>query len=190
EAEVALKKIGETKKFAMKIISQDILHKSDVGGVMLNITAKDVKEKFTEMMAIVGKNKPEARLDGVLLMEMAPNNGIEVILGVNKAPGLGTMIMVGLGGIYVEVFKDVNFGFVPLTHTDALRMIDGLRSAKLFEGVRGQQPADKEMLIESIGRLAQLVTDFPEITELDINPLLVLPQGDGVKALDARLVIE
>jgi len=190
EAQTAIEKMGASKKYAMKIVSQDILHKSDVGGVMLNITAGTVKDKFAEMMAVVSKNKPEARLDGVLLMEMAPNNGIEVILGVNKAPGLGTMIMVGLGGIYVEVFKDVNFGFAPLTHADALRMIDGLRSAKLFEGVRGQKPADKEMLIESIGRLAQLVTDFPEIVELDINPLLVLPQGDGVKALDARLVIE
>ena len=142
------------------------------------------------MMKVVGKNKPEARLDGVLLMEMAPNNGIEVILGVNKAPGLGTMVMVGLGGIYVEVLKDVNFGFAPLTEADALRMVETLRSAKLFEGVRGQKPADKAMLIESIGRLAQLVTDFPEIIELDINPLLVLPQGEGVKALDARVVIE
>lgn len=190
EADQAIKKMGENKKYAMKIMSQDILHKSDVGGVMLNITLEDVKAKFTEMMKTVAKNKPQAKLDGVLLMEMAPTNGLEIILGVNKAPGLGTMVMVGLGGIYVEVLKDVNFGFVPLTYNDALRMIDGLRSAKLFEGVRGQAPADKEMLVESIGRLAQLVTDFPEIVELDINPLLVLPQGEGVKVLDARVVIE
>lgn len=190
EAYLAIKKMGENKKYAMKIMSQDILHKSDVGGVMLNITLEDVKVKFTEMMKIVAQNKPQAKLDGVLLMEMAPANGLEIILGVNKAPGLGTMVMVGLGGIYVEVLKDVNFGFVPLTHNDALRMIAGLRSAKLFDGVRGQAPADKEMLVESIGRLAQLVTDFPEIVELDINPLLVLPQGEGVKVLDARVVIE
>lgn len=190
EAYDAIKKMGEAKKYAMKIVSQDILHKSDVGGVMLNVTLATVKEKFAEMMKVVGQNKPEARLDGVLLMEMAPNNGIEVILGVNKAPGLGTMVMVGLGGIYVEVLKDVNFSFAPLTEADALRMVETLRSAKLFEGVRGQKPADKAMLIESIGRLAQLVTDFPEIIELDINPLLVLPQDEGVKALDARVVIE
>ena len=107
-----------------------------------------------------------------------------------SSPGLGTMIMVGLGGIYVEVLKDVNFGFAPLTHADAERMINDLRSSKLFDGVRGQKPADKEKLIESIGRLAQLVIDFPEIVELDINPLLVLPEGEGVKSLDARVVIE
>ena len=191
EALSVVKKLGgETGKFAMKIVSQDILHKSDVGGVMLNVTAKDVKEKFAEMIKTVAKNKPDARLDGVLLMEMAPDYGTEVILGVNKAPGLGTMIMVGLGGIYVEVLKDVNFGFAPLTHADAERMINDLRSSKLFDGVRGQKPADKEKLIESIGRLAQLVIDFPEIVELDINPLLVLPEGEGVKSLDARVVIE
>lgn len=190
EALKEIKKIGGEKgKFAMKIVSQDILHKSDVGGVMLNVTAADVEDRFSEMMKTVGKNKPGAKLDGVLLMEMAPDYGTEVILGVNKAPGLGTMIMVGLGGIYVEVLKDVSFGFTPLTHRDAERMIDSLRSAKIFDGVRGQKPADREKLIESIGRLAQLVTDFPEIIELDINPLLVLPEGEGVRSLDARIVV-
>lgn len=190
EAYEAIKKIGKDGKYAMKIVSQDILHKSDVGGVMLNVTLEDIKDKFSEMMKVVGENKPKARLDGVLLMEMAPDNGTEVILGVNKAPGLGTMVMVGLGGIYVEVLKDVSFAFAPLTHQDAMSMIENLRSAKIFDGVRGQKPADKEKMIESIGRLAQLVTDFPEITELDINPLLVLPEGEGVKSLDARVVIE
>jgi len=121
-------------------------------------------------------------------MEMAPQGGIEVILGVSKAPGLGTMIMFGLGGIYVEVLKDVNFAYAPLTRDDAIRMINGLKSSKLFDGVRGQQPVNKESLIEAIGRLSQLVTDFPEIIELDINPLLALPSG--AKVLDARVVIE
>ena len=186
-ADEAYKTMQEFKcKVAMKIVSEDILHKSDVGGVMLNVTVDDIKEKYQEMMKTVVKNKPEAKLDGVLLMEMAPK-GTEVILGVNKN-ALGTMIMFGLGGIYVEVLKDVKFAFAPLTRTDALKMIEGLRSSKLFEGVRGEAPVDKETLIESITRLAQLVTDFPEITELDINPLLA--SEDGAKVLDARVVIE
>ena len=173
-------------KVAMKIVSQDILHKSDVGGVMLNVTKEDIKAKYEEMMTTVAKNKPEAKLDGVLLMEMAPK-GTEVILGVNKN-SLGTMIMFGLGGIYVEVLKDVNFAFAPLTRGDALRMIETLRTSEIFEGVRGEAPVDKETLVESIGRLAQLVTDFPEITELDINPLLA--SSEGAKVLDVRVVIE
>lgn len=177
-------------KLAMKIVSEDILHKSDVGGVMLNVTADSVVEKYQQMMDTVSQNKPEADLEGVLLMEMAPENGTEVILGVNKAPGLGTMIMFGLGGIYVEVLKDVNFAYVPLTRQDAERMIETLKTAEIFEGVRGEAPRDKEALIECIGRLAQLVHDFPEITELDINPLQALPEGQGARVLDVRVVIE
>ncbi len=177
-------------KMAMKIVSPDILHKSDVGGVMLNVTASDVEAKFEEMMVTVAKNKPEANLEGVLLMEMAPDYGMETILGVNKAAGLGTMIMFGIGGIYVEVLKDVQFGFAPLTKADAERMINSLRMSEVFHGVRGQKAYDVDMLVESIGRLSQLVTDFPEIIELDINPLLALPQGEGARVLDARVVIE
>ncbi len=142
------------------------------------------------MMKTVSKNKPDADLEGVLLMEMAPQNGTEVILGVNKAPGLGTMVMFGLGGIYVEVLKDVNFAYAPVTRSDALHMIETLQTSEIFEGVRGEPARDKEMLIECIGRLAQLVTDFPEIKELDINPLLALPEGEGAKVLDVRVVIE
>jgi acetyltransferase len=188
EAVEIAKKIGG--KLAMKIVSKDILHKSDVGGVMLNVTVDDVKQKYEEMMKTVAANKPEAKLDGVLLMEMAPQNGTEVILGVNKAPGLGTMVMFGLGGIYVEVLKDVNFAYAPVTRSDALDMIETLQTAEIFEGVRGEPARDKEMLIECIGRLAQLVTDFPEIKELDINPLLSLPEGEGARVLDVRVVIE
>ncbi len=177
-------------KYAMKIVSPDILHKSDVGGVMLNVTAETVAAKFAEMMKTVANRKPDAKLEGVLLMEMAPSNGTELILGVNQVPGLGTMIMFGLGGIYVEVFKDVAFAFAPLTETDARRLISSLHSSALFAGVRGQEPVDVEAMVESICRLSQLVTDFPEIVELDINPLLGLAVGQGAKVLDARVVIE
>ncbi len=177
-------------KLAMKIVSPDILHKSDVGGVMLGIEPKDVSTKYAEMMATVAANKPEAKLEGVLLMEMAPSDGLEVVLGVNKAPGLGSMIMVGLGGIYVEIIKDVNFAFAPVSHQEASEMINSLKTVALFDGARGELPRDKEKIIECIGRLSQLIIDFPEIKELDINPLLALSQGKGAKVLDARVVIE
>lgn len=188
EALQVAKKIGT--RMAMKIVSPDILHKSDVGGVMLNVTIQDVEAKFEEMMATVSKNKPKAKLEGVLLMEMAPDYGTETILGVNKAAGLGTMVMFGIGGIYVEVLKDVQFAYAPITKADAERMVNSLRMSEVFHGVRGQKAFDVDKIVENIGRLAQLVTDFPQIVELDINPLLVLPKGEGAKVLDARVVIE
>ncbi len=183
----ALKVMQEFKcEVAMKIVSPDILHKSDVGGVSLNVTVDTVVDEYEAMMKRVSQNKPNAKLEGVLLLQMA-KKGTELILGINKN-SLGTMLMFGLGGIYVEVFKDVNFAFAPLTREDALNMINGLRSSKLLDGVRGEKPVDKEILVETIGRLAQLVNDFPEIVELDINPLLA--NADGVKVLDTRVVIE
>ncbi len=171
---------------AMKIVSPDILHKSDVGGVMLNVTAADVESKFTEMMTVVAKNMPQAKLEGVLLMEMAPQ-GHETILGINKN-SLGSMLMFGLGGIYVEVFKDVTFAFPPLTLLEIKKMVNGLKSSSIFAGTRGQQAIDQESLISAIARLAQLSSDFPEIKELDINPLLL--SASGAKVLDARIVID
>lgn len=188
EAKEVCERLGASTRFAMKIVSPEILHKSDVGGVMLNVTAADVEQKYSEMMTTVASKKPEANLQGVLLVEMAPAGGLEMILGVNKAPGLGTMIMVGLGGIYVEILKDVNFAFAPLTRSDAVRMLTNLKSSKLLDGARGQLPVDKEKLIECVGRLSQLVVDFPEIVELDINPLLAL--SDKALVLDGRVVIE
>lgn len=180
----------EGQKYALKIISKDILHKSDVGGVMLNITLDEIEEKSQELMARVGAKAPDAALEGVLVMEMAPQNGIELILGVSQAPGLGTMILIGLGGVYVEILKDVQMRYLPLTKHDAQSMMHSLKSSKLFAGVRGSNPADLQSLEEAILRLAKLVTDFPEIVELDINPLLVLEEGNGVKVLDARIVIK
>lgn len=189
EAVAVCQKIGaEGAKFAMKIVSPDILHKSDVGGVLLNLSVQDVGQKYHELLAVVAAKKPEARLEGVLLVEMAPRGGLEMILGVSKAPGLGTLIMIGLGGIYVEILKDVAFAFAPLTRGDALRMLHSLKSAKLLDGARGQPPVDKEKLVECLGRLSQLVLDFPEIIELDINPMLALP--DTARVLDGRIVIE
>ncbi|PIU36282.1 acyl-CoA synthetase, partial [Candidatus Shapirobacteria bacterium CG07_land_8_20_14_0_80_39_18] len=131
-----------------------------------------------------------AKLEGVLLEEMAPKNGIETILGAKKNSNLGTTIMFGMGGVYVEVLKDVSFGIVPITPQDAKRMVESLKASKIFAGFRGMPCYDVNAVINCLGRLSQLLTDFPEIKELDINPLLVLPKGEGVRVLDARIIIE
>ncbi len=175
---------------AMKIISPDITHKSDVGGIALHVTAEDIEAKYDVMMETVAKNAPSAKLEGVLLVEMAPSGGIELILGVNRQKGFGTAIMVGLGGIYVEAFKDVAFGISPISHDDAESMVKRLHVNTILKGVRGKPPMDIPKLVELIERLSQLVVDHPEIVELDINPLLLLPEGQGGKVLDVRIAVE
>jgi acetyl coenzyme A synthetase (ADP forming)-like protein len=177
------------KEVVIKIVSPDILHKSDVGGVVVGITANEIEEKFEEMLSKVKKNVPEAQIDGVLVMELAPKTGEQLILGSTMDPALGTMIMVGLGGIYVEILKDVSFGLIPLSKIDAKRMLNDLKTSQILDGARGQAELDKTALIETMGRLSKLLTDFPEIKELDINPLLVLPKGQGVYVLDSRIVL-
>lgn len=174
---------------ALKIVSEDILHKSDAGGVMLAIDPSEAGEKFTELMTRVAHNKPEAKLEGVLLEDMVSENKIELILGSVKDPSLGSTIMVGLGGIYVEVFKDVVFGLNPLTKSDAKLMLNSLKAKKILDGIRGAKPSDQDKVVECLLRLAQLLKDFPEIKELDINPLAVFEVGQGVKALDGRIII-
>jgi acetyltransferase len=188
EAEAIAKEIG--KKMVLKIVSPDILHKSDAGGIMLHITPEEAGDKFDEMMARVAVNKPEAKLEGVLLVEMITDAGTEMILGSVQDPSLGDAIMLGLGGVFVEIIKDVVFGLNPLTSVDVNKMIDTLKSKKILEGARGTKPADKAAIVECVLRLAQLLRDFPEIKEMDINPLLVLEEGKGAKVLDARIVIE
>lgn len=187
EAEKAAQEIGG--RLALKIVSPDILHKSDVGGVILDINPAEAGQKYEEMMAHVAKNKPAAKLEGALIVEMI-SHGAEMILGSSRDANLGNMIMAGLGGIYVEILKDVVFGLSPLTIEDARRMIDNIKAKKIFSGVRGQEPSDVEALIECLGRLSQLLTDFPEIKELDINPLRLLAVGEGARVLDARIVID
>lgn len=179
-----------TSPVALKIISPDIVHKSDVGGVKLNVSPKDIATEYQQLLATVSKNKPEATLEGVLAVEMAPSDGLELIVGVNKLPGLGTLLMIGLGGVYVEVFQDVSFGYAPLSRDYAAFMIERLNSYPILKGVRGHQGYDIESLVEVLGRLSLLVTNHPEITELDINPLLVLPKGRGCRVLDARIMLE
>ena len=173
----------------MKIASPDILHKSDVGGVAVGLkTADEVAETYQKMMANVRRHMPHADVRGVLIQEMV-GGGREVILGMTRDPQFGPMLMFGLGGIYVEVLKDVAFRIAPITKDDARAMMREIRSYALLRGVRGQESADMEAVAEGLLRLSQLVTDFPEIIEMDVNPLSVFPRGQGAVAIDARLTL-
>ena len=178
-------------QLVMKIISQDIMHKSDVGGVMLGITADQAESKFNEMIATVSKNMPSAKLEGILFAEMIDlDDGCEFILGAKKDPNLGTAIMVGLGGIYVEIFKDVVFGFPPLAGDEIDRMLHMLQSKHILDGARGQDPLDVDALKGSIQAMSHLLQDFPDIEEVDLNPILVMKKGMGLRTLDAKIVFE
>lgn len=187
EALVAAQSIGS--KVALKIVSPDIQHKSDAGGVMLHVEPDQAAEKYTEMLERVAAKVPNARLEGALVVEMAQTGGREIILGMKKEPGLGTMLMFGLGGIYVEVFKDVAFRFAPLAENDIAEMMRETKSFALLEGARGQQGVDIEKLSECIARLSQLAIDFPEIEELDVNPLLAFPEAKDFRLLDAVITL-
>ena len=176
------------KDLVFKIVSRDILHKSDAGGIMLGVKPSEAGQKFTQMMARVKKNKPKAKIEGIMIVEMVKDKGVEMILGSFYDPALGPTIMVGLGGIYVEALRDISFGVLPLYLDNVQSMLESLKSVKLLDGIRGEQAKDKKALIESILRLSSLLNDFPEIKELDINPLLVTESG--LKVLDARIIID
>ena len=174
----------------MKIVSPEILHKSDVGGVKVGLkTRAEVEATYTQIVSSAKRHVPNATIQGVSVQQMAPA-GREIILGTTKDPQFGHLMMFGLGGIYVEVLKDVSFRVAPLTQSQAREMIGEIRAAKLLAGVRGEPPADVEAIVESLTRLSQLVTDFPEITELDINPLMVYAEGKGGIAVDGRIALE
>ena len=187
EAIELLGRIG--KPVALKIVSPDVVHKVDVGGVLLNIsTPEEARAGFEKITNGVKQKLPSARLLGVEVVQMAAK-GTEVILGISKDPTFGHLIMFGLGGTYVEVLKDVSFRLVPIRQLSAKNMIQSIRAAKVFDGFRGEPPADINAIAECLERLSQLVVDFPEIAELDINPLIVHAQGQGAHVADARIVL-
>jgi acetate---CoA ligase (ADP-forming) len=172
----------------MKISSPDILHKTDVGGVRINIkTPKEAAEAFTEITTNARRTMRDAFLKGVMIYEMV-KGGKEVILGVTFDRTFGHMIMFGLGGIYVEVLKDVSFRIVPVTRRDAAAMVKEIRTVGLLHGARGERPTDIDAIASNIVNLSSLITDFPEIQELDINPLMVMEKG--AVALDARIIFK
>jgi acetyltransferase len=174
----------------LKIASPDILHKTDVGGVKVGLnSAGEVRDAFELMTYRAQRYVPEARLWGCLVQEMVPAGGIEILVGMNRDPQFGPLVTFGLGGIYVETLKDVTFRIAPFSRQDAENMLKEIRTHALLDGVRGQPAVDKEAIIDTLLRIGQLVQDFPEIVELDINPLIVYPQGQGAISIDMRLVL-
>jgi acetyltransferase len=173
----------------IKIVSPQILHKSDMGGIALNLSTEDeVREAVVAMGARISKAAPEAEIKGFLVEKMAPK-GLEVIVGMRRDPTFGPLMMFGLGGVYVELFKDVGFGVAPLTRSQAREMIESTRAGRLLQGFRGGPVYDTEAVVEAVGRLSRMALDFPQIAEVEINPLLVLPAGQGAKVLDARMIL-
>ncbi len=186
EAVTKAEKIGYP--VVLKILSPDIIHKSDAGGVITNLkNADEVKEAYNKIIENAKKYKPNAKINGVFIQEFAPL-GIEIIIGMVKDPQFGPAIMFGLGGIFVEVLKDVSFRVAPLTDKDAEDMIHEIKGYPLLTGIRGQKPADIEALKKTLVGISKLVMDYPQIKELDLNPVFAYP--DGVKCIDARIILE
>jgi acetyltransferase len=175
----------------LKIASPDILHKTDVGGVKVNLAnAPDVRDAFDLIVYRATRYVPDARIWGCLVQQMVPSGGIEVLVGMVRDPQFGPLVTFGLGGILVEALKDVTFRVAPFGREDAEEMLEEIRARALLAGVRGRPPADRDAMIDTLLRINQLVTDFPEIVEMDVNPLMVYEKGQGAVALDIRLVLK
>lgn len=148
----------------------------------------EVRKYFRDIIQKARRLMPDAEIKGVLVQQMV-TGGKEVIIGMSRDPQFGPLLMFGLGGIYIEVLKDVTFRVAPIGLDEAKEMIQEIRSFPLLKGVRGEKPADIPAIVDSIIRLSHMVTDFPEIVEMDINPLVVFPEGNGAIAIDARISI-
>ena len=185
EAIQAAKKIGYP--IVMKIVSPQIIHKSDAGGVKIGLkNSQEVRTAFKEIIKNAKKYNKKAIIKGVLIQEMV-KGGKETIIGSKLESGFGPVVMFGMGGIYVEVLKDVTFRLAPITDSEADEMISSIKTNKLLQGVRGEKPSDTKKLSECLQRISQLVSDFKEIKELDMNPVLVFEKGKGCKVVDVRI---
>jgi acyl-CoA synthetase (NDP forming) len=171
----------------LKVVSPQITHKSDVGGVKLNLgSPEEVGAAFDEIMASAKRAEPKATIEGVSVQRMA-RPGVEVIIGMTKDPQFGPVLMFGLGGVLVEVLKDVAFRVVPLTPRDARQMVHDIKGFPILEGYRGQEPADLEALERILLRLSAFAEEHPEIEEMDLNPIFAYK--DDAVAVDARIVL-
>ncbi len=182
----ALAEFGDTP-LAMKVVSKDILHKSDAGGVKLNLSGEaDLRQGRDQILASCKVYKADAEIEGVLVTPMA-RKGTEVIIGVSRDPIFGPVLMFGLGGIFVEILEDVAFRAIPLSRDDARSMVDQIKARKILEGARGDAAVDKEALVELLMKVSSIVEAHPEIAELDLNP--VIAYDDGYAVVDARVIV-
>ncbi|HLY76304.1 MAG TPA: acetate--CoA ligase family protein, partial [Thermoplasmata archaeon] len=173
----------------LKVASPDISHKTDVGGVRVGVaSAQELRAAWTEVRATVTQKAPTARIEGFEIEKMI-TGGKEVLIGLQRDPRFGPVIVFGLGGIYVEVLKDVTFRLAPFDRTEAEEMVASVRAFPLLQGVRGEKPSDLSALYTILGRVAQLALDLPQVQELDLNPVIVQSVGEGAFAVDARLVL-
>ncbi len=173
----------------MKILSPDISHKTDVGGIRLNLQhADDVERAYKSMMSDVKHYMPDARITGVQLQKMI-DGGKEVIIGMDRDPQFGPLLMFGLGGTYVEFLKDVSFAVAPISMPEAKKMVSSIKTYPMIAGVRGEAASDIDSIVQTLLKVSQLVTDFPEILEFEINPLMVMPEGKGCVAMDIRFTL-
>jgi len=172
----------------LKIVSPDIIHKSDVGGVIVNLkNAKEVGNAYKQILSNVKKHDANAKIVGMLVQEMAPAS-TEVIVGSIKDPQFGPALMFGLGGVFVEVLKDVTFRIAPVNEEEAHEMIEEVKAYPLLKGYRGSPPADINAIVKIILATSKLVMEHEEIKELDLNPIMVYEKG--AKAVDARIILE
>jgi len=174
----------------MKISSKDVIHKSDAGGVKVGLKNDDeVRNAFNLILHSVKTHYPDASINGIIVQEMITNSR-ETILGAKQDKLFGALLMFGLGGIYVEILKDVNFRLAPISESEAKVMVESIKTIGLLKGARGEKPSDLSSIVDCLLRLSQLVIDFPEIEEFDINPLLVLEEGKGSRVADVRIGIK
>src|SRR6195256_6848773 len=172
----------------MKIVSPDILHKTEAGGVVVGVkTAADAEKNYATILANAKKYKSDAKIEGIQVQQMLAG-GTEVIVGSITDGSFGKLVAFGLGGVLVEVLKDITFRLAPATKDDALSMLDGIQAHEMLKGVRGSEPVDREALAAIIQAVSELVTDFPEISEVDLNP--VFATRDGAIAADVRIAVD
>ncbi len=187
EAADAVRTMGRS---VFKIVSPQIVHKSDLGGVRVGIATEDeARATYDDLITVVAKNAPQATIEGVFVQQMA-GKGVEVILGINRYKVFGPLLMFGLGGIFVEIFKDVSFRLAPIRHNAARRMISSTKAYPMLSGARGGEPCDTDELERCLILLSALATENPEIAELDINPLIVHPKGKGCSVADCRILLD
>jgi len=170
----------------LKVVSPDVVHKSDVGGVKLNVGENELEKAFFEILSNVESRMPKARINGILVQKMV-EGGKELIVGMKRDPQFGPLIMFGMGGVYVEVLRDVSFRIAPITRKEASEMIKEVKAYRILRGLRGEKPVDIDAIVDLLVRVSKLSVDHPELLEIDLNPVKVFE--DGYVVVDFRMVL-